>query len=112
MTKTYPISLAGLYKINFSDLILKPIKLIDITPKDYSLQEIRFECGMGNAIFENGFDYILNVKYDELTNAYTFKYREAEHIFEVQASLGGVCNEVSIMSLVDFTQSKTITIKD
>ncbi|MFZ1809307.1 MAG: hypothetical protein WAU36_18885 [Cyclobacteriaceae bacterium] len=109
MTNTYPQSLAGLYEIDFLNLILKPIKLVNTKITDYNLIEIRFENGWGNAIFENGKVLTLNVKFNERTTAYTFKFGKtdhlsegANHIFEIKAHLGGLCKTVDIMSLIDF----------
>lgn len=100
--KTYPQSLAGLYEVDFLNLVLKPIKLANAKIADFNLIEIKFVCGMGNAVFENGFIYVLNVKFDEKTTDYTFRYRKADHIFSVTAHLGGLCTTVDIMSLTDF----------
>ncbi len=101
MKQTYPQSLAGLYQVYFTEFILKPVRLIDTQPSDQILKEIKFENGVGNAVFENGFVYALDVKFNERSYAYTFKYRNAGHIFEIKASLGGASRTVDIMSLTD-----------
>ena len=100
--KKYPKTIAGLYEVDFDNLVLTAIALPNSEPCDHRLIDIRFECGIGNARFDNGFVATLNVKYNEIDNCYTFKFRDSPHIFEIKANLGGLCSTVDIMSLIDF----------
>jgi hypothetical protein len=100
MTKTYPQSLAGLYKINFNDLILTPIRMVDTKPSDHVLKEIRFVEGKGIAEFNDDL-FILDVKFDELTHSYTFKYRGSGHIFTIYSDFSK--NVSSTTDITSFT---------
>lgn len=102
MKASYPQSLAGLFKINFSDLILTPIRMVDTKPSDQILKEIRFENSMAIAEFDDGFCFTLNVKFDGTTHSYSFKYKEADHIFEIKSDLSRrVSSTTDIISFTD-----------
>jgi hypothetical protein len=100
----FPQSLTGLFELDINRLTLRTLKLSDTKPNEHRLKEIRFENGIGKAEFDNGFVASLNVKYDEISNSYTFPFGDADHIFEIKASFAGICNTVDIMSLIDFSK--------
>jgi hypothetical protein len=103
MNKTiYPRSLAGLYKINFNDLILTPIRMVDTKPNEHVLKEIRFVEGKGIAEFDDMNHFILDVDFDETTHSYTFQYLGSGHIFAVYSNLSrSVSSTTDITSFTD-----------
>jgi hypothetical protein len=101
MTSIYPRSLAGLFHVNFADLILTPIRMVDTKPSDQTLKEIRFENGEGIAEFDDGYLFILNVLFDDATHSYTFQYKDADHIFDIKSDLSGSIS--SSTNIISFT---------
>jgi hypothetical protein len=98
MAKTFPRSLAGRFQI--SKQMLKPIKLIDTKANDYKLEEIRFGTDrIGRAIFESGVQFSFPVKWDWISDSYSFIYNEVPHIFSAKTDLGKICRFVDVMSL-------------
>lgn len=103
MTNTYPRSLAGLFELNMDDRVLKPVRMIDTRPMDYTLKEIRFnENETADAKFENGVYFTFGVKWNGIRNSYTFIYNDALHGFDTKTDLGEECKYVDVMSIRDF----------
>ena len=103
MKNTY-LRLAGLYSINFSEQKLKPVRMIDTKPTDYLLIEIKFGDHVGKAIFENGLEFIFDVKWDGVDNSYSFIYNQFAHGFSTKVKLGEECKYVDVMSLTDMEE--------
>lgn len=108
---TYPQSLAGRFRILFTSLKLLPIRLINTKPTDHALKEIRLDGnGIGEAVFENGHSFVLDVRFDEKTCTYLFEYgrhrtRQPNHSFQVLSDLScSICPTTDITSWVDLSQ--------
>lgn len=104
MIKRRPKSLAGTYEVNFSELSLKPIKIPNSNPNELEIIEIWFEEGICNIFFEDFDQELVTVKYNEKDNLYHLNYGAIHHVFEVKASLSGLCRYVDINILIDFNE--------
>lgn len=100
---TLPDSIAGLYEINMELLVLTPILLSNKAPSQYYLKEIRFENGLGIAVF-NGITRTLNVRFDKQDYSYSFYFRGTQYTFQIHASLYGVSRLVDVNIVYDFRQ--------
>lgn len=104
---TYPQSLAGRFRILFTSLRLLPIQLINTEPTDHALKEIRFESnGLANVVFENGKEFIIDVKLDRDTCTYLFEYgrkrtHQPNHSFQVISDLS--CSTQSVLDITSLT---------
>jgi hypothetical protein len=105
MPNTFPRVLAGRYSVSFTDHSIKPLRLIDTKPGDQQLLEIRFSQNRtGQAVFENGSQISFDVKWDGISDSYTFVYNEVPHMFSTKRDLGEVLTHVNVMSLNDLEQ--------
>lgn len=102
--KVYPKNLAGIFEVDYENLKLKAVKLIDSNDDTFCLQEIRFQEGVGLAIFDNGAILMFNIKLNLKEHQYEFDYMGIHHLFKLTSTFYGADKETEILLMFDFNE--------